>query len=345
REGTSELLDNATSVLGRLETDHHDLEIRLTKARSELDILGDTGLHDQLDIAWTRLARHEQVKALLDRRVEAAALLHETLARHRDASKRAYAEPFRQELERLGRVVFGTSLSIQLDHETLQIVSRTLDGVTVPYESLSTGAREQLCLLSRLACALLVSPATPDSPDAGVPVVIDDALGYSDHTRLERLGAVLNMAGRQSQVIVLTCVPERYRNVGVATVVRLEPARLGEGTQATSILGPLLVGSASTDPAASTRSSSADAGGPGGLDDPGPSPRRPSGAGTTSAAGEQVLAFLRDAGIPLAKADVLARVDVPEAMWSATIGALVADGRVLQHGRKRGTRYEAVPGR
>jgi uncharacterized protein YhaN len=79
-----------------------------------------------------------------------------------------------------------------------------------------------LCVLSRLACATLVSPASDDQADAGVPVIFDDALGYSDPDRLERVGAAFNAAGGQSQVIVLTCVPERYRNIGSASVVYLE---------------------------------------------------------------------------------------------------------------------------
>jgi hypothetical protein len=35
------------------------------------------------------------------------------------------------------------------------------------------------------------------------------------------MGAALNIAGRTSQVIVLTCFPDRYAAVGNAEVVRL----------------------------------------------------------------------------------------------------------------------------
>ena len=118
--------------------------------------------------------------------------------------------------------MFGPTVAIEVDHESLEIVSRTMDGVTVPYDSLSSGAKEQLCVLARLACAALVSPASEDGGDGGVPVIFDDALGYSDAGRLERVGAAFSSAGHQSQVIVLTCVPERYRNIGSATVVHLE---------------------------------------------------------------------------------------------------------------------------
>ena len=89
------------------------------------------------------------------------------------------------------------------------------------FGQLSSGAREQLCVLSLLACAGIVAVDGRD----GVPVIIDDALGWTDRDRLERLGAAFAAAGRDAQVIVLTCDPARYRTVGSATVRRLRPER------------------------------------------------------------------------------------------------------------------------
>ena len=45
--------------------------------------------------------------------------------------------------------------------------------------------------------------------------------GYTDPERLKLMGAVLARAGKECQVIILTCVPERYSHVGEATIVRL----------------------------------------------------------------------------------------------------------------------------
>ena len=87
----------------------------------------------------------------------------------------------------------------------------------MPVDALSGGAREQLAVIGRLAAASLVS----DDAHGGAPVIIDDALGYSDPERLEGLGAALAEAGRRSQVIVLTCMPERYARIGSACTIRL----------------------------------------------------------------------------------------------------------------------------
>ena len=96
---------------------------------------------------------------------------------------------------------------------------RSIDGVTVPFDGLSGGAKEQVSLIARLACAQIVSGSDDDT---GVPIIIDDALGNSDPDRLATLGAVIAAAGRDSQVVVLTCVPDRFRNVGAASVVSLK---------------------------------------------------------------------------------------------------------------------------
>jgi uncharacterized protein YhaN len=72
-----------------------------------------------------------------------------------------------------------------------------------------------LGILARLAGAALVS--TEDT----VPVVIDDALGFSDPDRLKKMGAVFNSVGDRGQVIVLTCQPSRYDGVADAAVIEL----------------------------------------------------------------------------------------------------------------------------
>ena len=68
---------------------------------------------------------------------------------------------------------------------------------------------------------LLVAVPEPVAQETG-PVILDDALGYSDPERLKEMGAVLSVASRHAQVILLTSVPDRYLHVGGAQVHRLE---------------------------------------------------------------------------------------------------------------------------
>ncbi|MDN5587796.1 MAG: hypothetical protein L0G69_14670, partial [Brevibacterium sp.] len=133
---------------------------------------------------------------------------------HKEESQRKYVAPFKEQIEHLGKLVFGQGLSVEVS-EDLEIVSRTLDERTVPFESLSGGTREQLALIGRLAVARLV-----DS-DAGAPVVLDDAFGFADAQRLNALNVILSTVGQNAQVILLTCQPDRFARLGGAKTVSL----------------------------------------------------------------------------------------------------------------------------
>ncbi|MGV3760753.1 MAG: ATP-binding protein [Actinomycetota bacterium] len=110
--------------------------------------------------------------------------------------------------------MFGSSLEVELDTD-LRIAARRLDGTRLPFDQLSTGAREQLGILSRLACASIVAG------EDGAPVILDDTLGWTDPQRLTQMAAAIGIAGRTCQIILLTCTPGRFAHVGAATVVRL----------------------------------------------------------------------------------------------------------------------------
>ena len=188
---------------------------RLTGLKSSLESRGEQGLQTAYDEAVSLLSRLERQYEGEEARADAARVLRDTFAKHREQAHQRYIGPFKESIEQLGRIVFGSTFEVEIDRN-LNIVRRTLGGVTLQVEQLSTGAREQLGVISRLACATIVSPE-----DGGAPVMIDDALGWSDPQRLQGMGAAIAAAGRQCQVIVLTCTPDRYSHVGNGTVVSL----------------------------------------------------------------------------------------------------------------------------
>ena len=209
------LLDNARAAsrraaqdLGRNEDEERDL-------RASLKLRGEEGLYTRLGEAQRQMRRLQRQHERLEARAEAAALLHAKFGARRQESRLRYHAPLTERIEEFGRIVFGSRFKVELGDD-LEVVRRTLDGVILDVDQLSAGAREQLGLLSRLACAVIVSP-----DGGGAPVIIDDALGWSDPDRLSRMGAAIAVAGRQCQIIILTCTPGRYAHVGNAEVVRL----------------------------------------------------------------------------------------------------------------------------
>ncbi len=197
-----EVTDEAASLRERYE----DAARALREVGIELSVIGTEGRQGKLDAAETELEHATGEHARIGGRARAAQLLRSVMARHRDSTRLRYVDPYRSELQRLGRPVFGPTFEVDVDPD-LRIHTRTLDGVTVPYESLSGGAKEQLGILARFAGAALV--AKEDT----VPVVVDDALGFTDPDRLATMGEVFDIVGERGQVIVLTCSPGRYDGV------------------------------------------------------------------------------------------------------------------------------------
>lgn len=209
-----EILDSAGPALKAAREQSEGQEQKLVALRTKLELIGDKGLAEALAAAERVAFEANDTLERLQRRAGAAKLLYDMLCVEQQAMRKAYVAPLREGIERLGRHVFGPTLRVEVD-DRLQVASRTVDGVTVSLEQLSTGAREQMGLLVRLAAASMVSK------DGSVPLVLDDALGSTDESRIEAMGAVLRIASQNLQTIILTCSPERYVHVGALVSVAL----------------------------------------------------------------------------------------------------------------------------
>ncbi|MGC1739162.1 AAA family ATPase [Mycobacterium sp.] len=213
-EAVANELADATEAAAALRARHDEVARSLHEIGVELTLFGTEGRKGKLDAAETKREHARSEHDRVGRRARAVQLLREVMVRHRDTTRLRYVEPFRAELQRLGRPVFGPTFEVDVDSD-LCILNRTVDGCTVPYESLSGGAKEQLGILARLAGAALVAK------EDAVPILIDDALGFTDPDRLAKMAEVFDTLGERGQVIVLTCTPARYDGVKDARRIEL----------------------------------------------------------------------------------------------------------------------------
>jgi uncharacterized protein YhaN len=212
-ELTKTLADNAAATLARAREELQQAQQDLAVVNDRLAQAQANGRFEEMETAQRVLAEAEAELTATTTRAQAAALLWSSLNKHRDAARVAYVRPLKAAIERLGSIVFGSSFEVTIDDDWT-IAARTLAGKTLPFEDLSVGTREQLGILTRLAAAQIVSS------QGGVPLIIDDALGFSDPRRLESMGAAIAAAGRDAQIIILTCTPGRFMHVGNARVVK-----------------------------------------------------------------------------------------------------------------------------
>ncbi|GAB3693349.1 AAA family ATPase [Corynebacterium nasicanis] len=184
------------------------------------------GAAERLDKAVSALEAAEHRLDSVTRRAEAVKLLRETLHRHRAEARARYAQPFAEQLTRLARPVFGPDVEFGLSDQ-LQVTQRSIGADTVPLADLSGGAKEQLAILTRFAIAQLTALDTGDG-QVPVPVIVDDALGSTDPSRLQLMATLFSRMGDAGQVIVLTCVPQRYERVSGRTEYAIEELKMGE---------------------------------------------------------------------------------------------------------------------
>ncbi|WKE58179.1 AAA family ATPase [Corynebacterium tuberculostearicum] len=197
------LVEGAQSHLAYLTDRIQRCEVDLGRLSSEVNFHSGAAERAQQATAAVEMAR--AVYESVDKRAQAARYLREILLKHRDAARQRYAAPFVAVLSQLARAVYGGEITFELD-EDLRVIARTQYNETVSLASLSGGAREQLAILTRFAIAQLVGAES-------VPVIVDDALGSTDRHRLQLMATLFSHVGRDNQVLVFTCMPERYSRV------------------------------------------------------------------------------------------------------------------------------------
>ena len=192
-----------------------ELEHKQNERATNLEVLADrlarhgrSAPEEQLALAEMEQQRAQRTHETLERRARAAKLLFETLGSRRQAARHRHTSPFRQRVERYAQRLFGQHVHVEIGAD-LTIVSKTDVVGTVSFDGLSAGAREQLSLLARIACADLVG---------SVPLILDDVLGHSDRTRLDDVAVILGQVADRTQIILLSHDPTRFPIAGIRRV-------------------------------------------------------------------------------------------------------------------------------
>jgi hypothetical protein len=188
-------------------------ERQILQLEASLATAGAQGLEEDLAARRVELAQAERRHDELKRRADALDFLLQRLSARRQALTRRLQAPLQRHIDHYlgllfpeGRLAVGDDLA---PGELTRSAARGTE--TGDFETLSFGAREQLGLISRLAYADLLK-------EAGRPtlVILDDALVHSDEQRLALMKRVLFDAAQRHQVLLFTCHPGNWRDMGVA---------------------------------------------------------------------------------------------------------------------------------
>ena len=191
----------ALAERARLEADLAGCEATITaRAGDGVDEdLADTRL--KCDAARNVLAAHEAEVAVLKTLIDA-------LETAQAAARERYFAPVLAELHPMLRLLWPDA-ELRFDGDSLLPSALVRGGREEPLDTLSGGTREQIALLVRLAFARLLAKSGRDTP-----VILDDALVYSDDDRLERMFDALQTQAADLQIIVLSCRTRALRALG-----------------------------------------------------------------------------------------------------------------------------------
>ena len=242
-DAAEDLLAKAQEDVTRLAAEAPDLEAAEAAFKRAQSALGATA--DRLRVVDRRLAELDTLIALRagegvdedlaevrDRLIEARArlerytferdtlmVLQAELESARIRAREHYFAPVTRELRPLLHVLWPDA-ELTFDDETILPVALTRDGQEESLEALSGGTREQIALLVRLAFARLLAHS-----GRAAPVILDDALVYTDDDRIERMFDTLHRQAGDTQLIVFSCRQRAFRALG-GKVLGFEPAAL-----------------------------------------------------------------------------------------------------------------------
>lgn len=170
----------------------------------------------QLTAAEQALARYDHEVAVLQR-------LEAVLTDARVAARERYFAPVAAELKPLLHLLWPEA-ELTWTQDTLLPESLIRNGQTEPLDILSGGTQEQIALLVRLAFARMLERGGHHAP-----VLLDDALVYTDDDRIERMFDALHRQAGDLQIIVFSCRQRAFRDLGGHRLQLKQVARLEDG--------------------------------------------------------------------------------------------------------------------
>ena len=209
--GTRRELEAANEARIKVAANLHEKRHQVDGLTIELRTLGKDDAAGEMEIAEGELVRAEDLQARLSHQAYALTLLLDTLVEEERIARETFLAPVRDRVERYLKRLLPNSELI-LDDQTLRITHLRREGMDEPYERLSIGTREQLAVLVRLAFADLL-----DGHGKKSPIILDDALVFSDDQRFVAMQRILDGAAERLQIIVLTCHERTYFDRGWTT--------------------------------------------------------------------------------------------------------------------------------
>ena len=207
-EAVTAALERARSIVTRAEDDRQLIRFELVKLDTSIEIQAGEAVDEELADVNVRL--EAALSGLYQLNFEVAVLrkLDAALETARASARDRYVEPVLMELGPLLRLLWPEA-DLRFDAEKVLPTALVRAGTEEDFDILSVGTQEQIALLVRLAFARMLANA-----GAPAPVILDDAIVYTDDDRIERMFDALTRQAQDLQIIVFSCRRKAFRDLG-----------------------------------------------------------------------------------------------------------------------------------
>lgn len=207
-------LEAAQARVRRLETAAQNRSkdrLRLSAAEGELRgrlaQAGQDGAADKLAAIEAEIVRWKERVSAFEAERDALVLLVDELSKARSSRRTKFFAPVRQAVDPLLSMVLGDA-SLAYD-DGLGPDELERNGTREKLTRLSGGTREQIAVLTRLGFAQVMA-----AKGRHVPIVLDDALVYSDDDRIQKLFDAINVVANDVQIIAFSCRQKTFEAIG-----------------------------------------------------------------------------------------------------------------------------------
>ena len=206
--GADAALARAQSVEDQVRQEIETLRPELARLEERIARAAGDAVEERLAETEETLAGAEADLARISHEVAALTRLEQALTAARTEARERYFAPVAKELRPLLNLLWQDS-ELTWAEDSLLPDGLVRHGQTEPLDILSGGTQEQVALLVRLAFARMLQAA-----GRAAPVILDDALVFTDDDRIERMFNALHRQAADLQILVLTCRQRAFRDLG-----------------------------------------------------------------------------------------------------------------------------------
>ncbi|MBD3184566.1 AAA family ATPase [Candidatus Poribacteria bacterium] len=214
-----ENMNQLENYVKRLDNQVQELNENLKSIKEKLDTNKGQLKGQEGDGLYSRLAEAEEELELLRQKQHSAKvqansvkLLKDTLSECRQEAMANLVEPISQRVTQIFQRIAGESYDNVTFNDNFApeyINIRNREENANP-DALSYGTKEQLNILIRLTLGQILA----EKEEQRQMVVLDDPLAHTDSERQDSMLRILDNYARNLQIIILTCHPEYYSDIG-----------------------------------------------------------------------------------------------------------------------------------